>query len=115
MIDASDLSTAEVRSQYVLPLLHNLLKKSSLIDYAAALGVNGIRCEIDAGVSTLFQEIATQHPSARTAQDAGGTSGRDESIASSGPATESYADVSKLLFYFYLTHWHCSLTTSTIM
>ena len=112
VIDASDLSTVEVRSQYVDPLLHKLLVKSSLIDFATALGAESMRCEIDGQlasvdkgrVSTLFQEIVTQYPSTRRHldQDGAAISEKDENIVNSECSVESYADVSKLFSCFRL-------------
>lgn len=73
MIDASDLTTDEVRSQYVLPLVHEILQKSGLTDQSAVLGFDVASSpSTSAGtdvpsqtlaasnhvVNTLFQEIA---------------------------------------------------------
>ena len=104
MIDASDLTTDEVRSQYVLPLVHEILQKSGLTDQSAVLGFDVASSpSTSAGtdvpsqtlaasnhvVNTLFQEIALMEY-----QQAG--------AATSASATQRcYAEVStsiKLLF-----------------
>ncbi|KAL7529025.1 hypothetical protein ACHAXR_006029 [Thalassiosira sp. AJA248-18] len=46
LIDASDLTTAQVRSQYVTPLIHEILEKSDLINHAAILGIDGIGSDV---------------------------------------------------------------------
>ena len=85
MIHSGDLTTREVRTQYVLPLLTEILEKTSLIDNAARLGIEtcpiaaaeaenrnatasgassqSVIVSSDVGVSTLFQEIATDRAS----------------------------------------------------
>ena len=124
MIDASDLTTAEVRPQYVLPLIHEILEKSSLIDHATVLGIDCIRCDvtstlpgIDApstsmdtrGVSTLFQEIATEYPfNHPDHKETGGAVGKDENDATSGSATtRCYAEVRviKITLFSYFKLW----------
>lgn len=117
MIDARDLTTAEVRSEYALPLIQEIVEKSGLIDNAAALGidVDGVRCDVasttpaaDAAaapstcvepraVSTLFQEIATQFPPSRLSREAGGGVGDDGGDARGSATARCYAEVSTKL------------------
>ncbi len=73
MIDASDLTTAEVRAQYVSPLIHEILQKSNLMDHAPSLLDNPTTSPTssgaDASTRTLFEEIASEYPSANATDE----------------------------------------------
>ena len=73
MNNAVKLTTAEVRSHYVVPLIDEILEKTSLTDHATRLGIKfrattasdvapTPTSDFTGGVNTLFQEIATCNP-----------------------------------------------------
>lgn len=118
MMDASGLTTAEVRSQYALPLMREILQVSGLIDQAAVLG----SIDIDIGtstitdaapsgsrpVSTLFQEIAAEYTSIGEA-----VRGQSDEKDTVGTSPRCWAEVRDLLMI--IISMFCMLRSLTLL
>ena len=119
-MDASGLTTAEVRSQYALPLMREILQVSGLIDQAAVLG----SIDIDIGtststitdaapsgsrpVSTLFQEIAAEYTSIGEA-----VRGQSDEKDTVGTSPRCWAEVRDLLTI--IISMFCMLRSLTLL
>ena len=94
MIEATDLTTPEVREKYVLPLLREIVKKSSLsgvgnVDDVVPPFASDPSAASNVGATTLFQEIAIYDAHSRRKGDTLSTNGGT-------PITRTYAEVSCL-------------------
>lgn len=120
MMDASGLTTAEVRSQYALPLMREILQVSGLIDQAAVLG----SIDIDIGtstsaitdaapsgsrpVSTLFQEIAAEYTSIGEAVRGQSDSSMERDVKDTvGTSPRCWAEVRSVLMIIVSMFCNC--------
>ena len=120
MMDASGLTTAEVRSQYALPLMREILQVSGLIDQAAVLD----SIDIDIGtststvtdaapsgsrrISTLFQEIAAEYTSIGEAVRGQSDSSMERDVKDTvGTSPRCWAEVRSVLMIIVSMFCNC--------
>ena len=110
MIDATDLTTIEVRNQYVKPLILRILAKTNLSRQSTLLGIHycptsttsASTCNDEKVIGTLYQEIEL-YKDEFTVDDGGDSSSQNAS---------TYAQVSKSHIMMLLAS--CKILTTNL-